>query len=79
VTKANRAKPHCLSFKAIGAGFAGPGAAGAQTVQVPGASKLGPGTYRVTLTATDATGHTVTQATNLTVKPKPKPKKKNGR
>jgi hypothetical protein len=79
VTKANRAKPHCVSFKAVGAGFAGTGAAGAQTVQVPGASKLGPGVYRVTLTATDAAGHVVTATTSLTVKAKPKPKKKTGR
>ena len=72
VTKANRKKAHCVTYTPVGAGFAGTGTAGTQTVAIPGASKLTPGVYRVTLTATDAAGHTVVQTTNLTVKPKPK-------
>ena len=41
-------------FKAVGAKFAGTGTAGANSVTLPNGKKLKPGSYRLTMTATDA-------------------------
>lgn len=73
-TAKNRSKPHCPFFRAIGAAFAGPGDTGANQLALPGARKLKPGTYRLTMTATDLIGNTTTQTTNFTVKKKKKKK-----
>jgi hypothetical protein len=52
-----RKKPHSHRFKPFGKAFAGPGAAGANSVVLPRKSQVKPGVYRLTLTATDAVGN----------------------
>jgi hypothetical protein len=74
VTRANRKKAHCVTFKPVGAGFSGPGGSGAQSAAIPGFAKLAPGVYQITVTATDPAGHTSTLTASFTVKPKPKKK-----
>src|SRR5262249_52511995 len=63
-TKQNKTKKSCPLFKQV-ASFSGPGAAGANKASIP--KKLGPGTYRLTLTARDAVGNTTTTTTTFKV------------
>jgi hypothetical protein len=71
-TKQNKTKKSCPLFKQV-ASFSGPGAAGANKASIP--KKLGPGTYRLTLTARDAVGNTTTTTTTFKVAGKKKGKK----
>ena len=75
-TARNRSKPHCSFFKAIGGSFAGTGATGANQVAIPNGRKLTPGTYLLTMTATDVAGNKATQTATFTVKKKKKKKRK---
>ncbi len=60
-TPKNKVKKRCPRFKPVGKPLAGTGNAGANQVTLP---KLGPGTYRLTITARDAAGNeTVKQIT----------------
>jgi hypothetical protein len=69
-TKKNRRHARCPRFKPIGARFSGGGNAGANQVTLPNGKHLRPGTYRVTITATDAAGNTSTRSTTFKVKKK---------
>jgi hypothetical protein len=60
-TKRNRHHRRCPRFTRVGAAFDGPGNAGANSVPLPGGKRLGPGTYRLTLTLTDAAGNKTTK------------------
>jgi hypothetical protein len=66
-THANRKHRKCARFKAIGAKFSGPGKQGANRVTLPNGKRLKPGTYRLTLTATDAAGNKTTKRTTFRV------------
>jgi hypothetical protein len=69
-TRANRRRPHCTRLIAVGHGFAGPGNAGANSLALPKlhGRALGPGLYRLTLTVTDAAGHTAGSTKQFRVK-----------
>jgi hypothetical protein len=73
-TPQNKTKKRCPRFKKVGAQFSGPGAAGPNKVTLPNGKKLKPGTYRLTMTATDAAGNTATKTTRFTVAKKKKRK-----
>jgi hypothetical protein len=66
-TAANRSKPSCVRFKAIGHGFGGPGMAGPNKLALPNGRRLAPGAYRLTLTARDRAGNTTTRATSFRI------------
>ena len=68
-------KKACPLFKKIGARFNGPGKQGPNQVALPNGKKLKPGTYRLTMTATDIAGNTTTKTTKFTVAKKKKKKK----
>jgi hypothetical protein len=74
-TKANKTKKACPLFKKIGAKFNGPGKQGNNQVTLPNGKKLKPGTYRLTLTATDVAGNTTTKTTTFKVAKKKKKRK----
>jgi hypothetical protein len=67
-TARNRSKPRCTRFKTIGAGFSGPGKAGADKATLPNGRKLGPGAYRLTMTARDPAGNETTKTTTFLIK-----------
>lgn len=71
-TQQNKTKKRCPRFRKIGALFAGPGAAGPNQVALPNGKKLKPGTYRLTMTATDAAGNTATKTLRFKVAKKKK-------
>jgi hypothetical protein len=71
-TPQNKTKKRCPRFKKVGAQFSGPGAAGPNKATLPNGKKLKPGTYRLTMTATDAAGNTATKTTRFTVAKKKK-------
>jgi len=73
-TAKNKGNKRCSRFKAIGAAFAGPGAAGANQATLP-VRKLAPGSYRVTITARDAAGNQTVKSFSFKVA-KPTKKKK---
>ncbi len=73
-TPKNKSKKRCPRFKKIGAKFNGPGKKGANTATLPNGKKLKPGTYRLTMTATDAAGNKTTKTTTFKVKKKKKKK-----
>jgi hypothetical protein len=77
-TKRNHKRSHCTRFVAVGGAFAGPGAAGGNSLALPKVHrhKLGAGRYKLTLTVTDAAGNKATFTKSFTIKPKPKPKHK---
>ena len=58
-TQGNRAKKACSRFTPVGGAFSGTGTVGSNQVAIP--RKLKPGSYRVTLTATDVAGNVTTQ------------------
>lgn len=70
-TKKNKSHKRCPRFKRI-AQFDGPGVPGSNKVTLPGGKKLKPGTYRLTMTATDVAGNTATKVVKFTVKKKKK-------
>jgi hypothetical protein len=74
-TKKNKSKPRCSRFKNVGGAFAGGGSQGANQVTIPGGKRLGPGTYRLTMTATDPAGNTATQTSTFKVAAKKKKKR----
>lgn len=63
----NRSHKSCPRFKPIGASFSGPGAQGANQVTLPNGKKLKPGTYRLTMTASDVAGNVTTKTTTFKV------------
>jgi hypothetical protein len=69
-TAKNRKHTHCAKFKAVGNDFGGPGNAGADTAGLPPGRKLGPGTYRLTVKATDVAGNVSTSSMTFKVKQK---------
>jgi hypothetical protein len=71
-TKQNKTKKSCPLYKQV-ASFSGPGNVGANQASIP--KKLGPGTYRLTMTARDAVGNVTTQTTTFKVAGKKKKKK----
>jgi len=71
-TKQNKTKKACPLFKQV-ASFSGPGNAGANKASIP--KKLGPGTYRLTMTARDAVGNVTTKTTTFKIAKKKKKKK----
>jgi hypothetical protein len=71
-TKKNKAKKACPLFKQV-ASFGGPGNAGPNSAAIP--RKLGPGSYRLTMTARDALGNTSTKTTTFKIAAKKKKKK----
>lgn len=73
-TPQNKTKKRCPRFKKIGAEFTGPGAPGPNKATLPNGKKLKPGTYRVTMTATDAAGNTATKTVRFTIVKKKKKK-----
>jgi hypothetical protein len=73
-TRRNRSKPRCTRFVNVGSSFAGPGAAGANSVSIPRARRLKAGRYRLTITVTDAAGNTATITKSFRVKPRHKKK-----
>ncbi len=75
-TAANKKKKKCPLFKKLGAAFAGTGTAGANSVTLPNGKKLKPGSYRLTMTATDVAGNVSTSTTNFKVAGKKKKAKK---
>jgi hypothetical protein len=74
-TQANKTKKPCPRFKQIKS-FSGPGAAGNNKATIPGGKNLKPGSYRLTMTATDAAGNQTTKTTSFKVAAKKKGKKK---
>jgi hypothetical protein len=72
-TTSNKKKKSCPLFKQI-ASFSGPGNVGANRASIP--KKLGPGTYRLMMTARDAVGNVTTTSTTFKVASKKKGKKK---
>ena len=70
-TASNKSKKSCALFKQV-ASFSGPGSVGANKASIP--KKLGPGTYRLTLTARDAAGNVTTKTTTFKVVKKKKKK-----
>jgi hypothetical protein len=75
-TAGNKKKKKCPLFKKVGAAFAGSGTAGANSVTLPNGKKLKPGSYRLTMTATDASGNVSSATTSFKVAGKKKPLKK---
>jgi hypothetical protein len=75
-TRKNSSRPRCTRFIGVGGSFAGPGNVGPNQVSLPKVRgrKLGPGLYRLTMTATDAVGNTGTTTKQFRIKP---PKKKH--
>ena len=73
-TPQNKTKKRCPRFKKIGAPFSGPGAPGPNKATLPNGKKLKPGTYRLTMTATDAAGNASTKTIRFTVAKKKKKK-----
>jgi hypothetical protein len=73
-TAKNKTKKACPLFKKVGAKFNGPGKQGNNQVTLPNGKKLKPGTYRLTMTATDAAGNTTTKTTTFKVAKKKKKK-----
>jgi hypothetical protein len=73
-TAKNKTKKACPLFKKVGASFSGPGKQGPNTATLPNGKKLKPGTYRLTMTATDVAGNKTTKT--LTFKVAKKKKKK---
>jgi hypothetical protein len=71
-TAKNRTHRRCPRFKPIGASFSGPGKTGADHVTLPNGRKLGPGVYRLTMTATDVAGNRATTTTTFKIKKKKK-------
>ncbi len=71
-TAGNKAKKSCALFKQV-ASFSGPGNVGANKASIP--KKLGPGTYRLTITARDVAGNVTTKTTTFKVAKKSKKKK----
>jgi hypothetical protein len=72
-SRANRRRPRCTRFTAIGRAFAGPGNAGPNARRLParlGGRRLGPGRYRLTLTVRDIAGNQSTATKSFSVKPK---------
>jgi hypothetical protein len=74
-TKKNRSQARGPLFKELGAAFSGGGAAGPNKVTLPNGKKLKPGSYRVTIAATDAAGNKSVSTSSFRVKPK-KPKRR---
>jgi hypothetical protein len=72
-TAKNKTRKKCSRFKAVGAAFAGPGAAGANQVALP-VKKLAPGSYRLTITARDAAGNQTVKSVSFKVAKKKKKK-----
>jgi hypothetical protein len=58
-TQGNKAKKACSRFTPVGGAFSGSGTVGSHQVAIP--RKLRPGSYRLTLTATDVAGNVTTQ------------------
>jgi hypothetical protein len=73
-TAANQSKKKCPLFKNIGATFSGSGAPGKNSVSLPNGKKLKPGSYRLTMTATDAAGNTTTASTSFRIAKRKKKK-----
>jgi hypothetical protein len=75
-TRRNSSRPRCTRFTGVGGSFAGPGNVGPNQVSLPKVRgrKLGPGLYRLTMTATDAVGNSGTTTKQFRIKP---PKKKH--
>jgi hypothetical protein len=71
-TATNSGHKRCNLFKLVGAAFSGPGNQGANQVTLPNGKKLGPGTYRVTMTVTDLAGNKATKTTTFRVVKKKK-------
>jgi hypothetical protein len=71
-TAANKEKKRCSRFKPVGKAFAGTGKVGANQVTLPNGKKLGPGVYRLTMTAVDVAGNKAVKTTTFTVAPKVK-------
>ena len=71
-TATNSGHKRCNLFKSVGAKFGGPGSQGANQVTLPNGKKLGPGTYRVTMTVTDLAGNMATKTTTFRVVKKKK-------
>jgi hypothetical protein len=76
-TRRNSKRRHCTRFTTVGRAFAGPGAAGPNSLTLPKirGRKLGAGRYRLTMTVTDAAGNSATTTKSFTIKAKPKHKK----
>jgi hypothetical protein len=76
-TRRNSRRRHCTRFTTVGRAFAGPGAAGPNSLTLPKirGRKLGAGRYRLTMTVTDAAGNSATTTKSFTIKAKPKHKK----
>ena len=72
-THSNRTRPHCTRLVALGAGFSGPGHAGANSLALPKVHgrSLAAGLYRLTLTVSDVAGNRSTSATQFRIKPRP--------
>ena len=67
-TRKNRRKRHCTRYVTVTSGIVGPGAAGANQYPLPvGSHRLRRGRYKVTVTATDATGAKVTATVRFRV------------
>jgi hypothetical protein len=76
-TRRNRHRPRCTRFTTLAAGLAGPGAVGANQLAIPKfrGRKLGAGSYRLTMTVTDAAGNSATTTKSFRIKPPHKKKK----
>jgi hypothetical protein len=68
-TKKNKNRKKCPRYKKI-KNFNGPGKKGLNKVTLPGGKKLKPGTYRLTITASDAAGNETTKKISFKVKKK---------
>ncbi len=71
--RGNKGKKACSRFTPVGGAFSGTGTVGAHQVAIP--RKLKPGSYRLTLTATDVAGNVTTQVTSFRIAA-PKKRKK---
>lgn len=74
-TPKNKAKKACKRWRPVGKAFGGTGNAGANSVTLPKAKSLAPGSYRLTLTAVDAAGNKTVTSTRFTVGLKAKKRK----